>query len=121
VVQLIDELKPDICVLEKAFFGANAASALKLGEVRGALIAACGSRSVTVVELAPTKVKKIVAGNGRATKEDVCRSLETLLEFNRGSMPLDATDALALAFATGLELPMRNLSQKSECHISKSF
>lgn len=121
VDSLLDLLKPDVCVLEKAFFGQNAASALRLGEVRGAIIAACGSKKIEIAELTPTSVKKTVAGNGRASKESVSSCLETLLKFKRGALPHDVTDALGLAFAYGLSSSYLHLSRTHAQNFSKNF
>lgn len=112
VVGLLAELKPDVCVLEKAFFGINAQSALKLGEARGVLIAALARSQCSIVELTPTVVKKTICGHGHAPKELVCASIEKLLKFNRGKLPYDVTDALALALTYGLSpLPLLGVAK----------
>ena len=102
LVSLIEELQPDVVVLEKAFYGVNVSSALKLGETRGALIAAARRFSLPVRELTPASVKKTIAGNGRASKEEVNLALRTLLKFELGSLPHDVSDAVALALCYGL-------------------
>ncbi len=99
---LMEELRPSICVVERAFFGANVATAIKLGEVRGAVISSACSKGVIVDEATPAEVKKTIAGNGRASKEDVARAVETFMKFKRGALPFDATDALAIALYYGL-------------------
>jgi crossover junction endodeoxyribonuclease RuvC len=99
---LLEEYEPEACVFENVFFGLNALSALKLGHIRGALIASAAVRNVSIIEVASTQAKKIIAGHGRATKEEVARSLETLLGRSfKGVLP-DATDALALAISGAL-------------------
>ena len=98
---------PDVCVLEKAFFDKNVSSALKLGEVRGAFIAACARCSVPVDEITPAEVKKTITGNGRAEKELVSLSLKTLMGFDRGALPHDVTDALAISLCFGLRLTLK--------------
>jgi crossover junction endodeoxyribonuclease RuvC len=95
---------PDVCVIERPFYDKNVATALTLGEVRGSFIAACARARVQVAELTPAEVKLAVAGNGRADKEAVSRALAALLGFDRGSLPLDATDALAIGLCWGLRL-----------------
>lgn len=107
--ELLTEHRPDVCVIERAFFDKNANSALKLGELRGAYIAACARSQVPVAELTPADVKKTIAGNGRADKEAIALALHGLLGFNRGSLPHDATDALALSLCHGLKSVVGNL------------
>jgi len=102
VLQLIEEYRPTACVIEQGFLGLNASSALRLGETRGAIIASACKFGVEVVEVSPTHVKKTVAGNGRASKEEVALALQALLQFKLGSLPYDVSDALAVALTHGL-------------------
>ena len=100
--ELIGEFGPTAVGIEKAFHGINAQSAIKLGEARGALIAAVGRHGLPVHEVTPAEVKRIVAGHGAATKEQVYQALQALMKFNKGALPHDASDALAIAFAVSL-------------------
>ena len=100
--ELLERIEPTVVVIEKAFSGVNAASALRLGEARGALISAARRLEITIAELTPAKVKKSIVGNGRATKEQVSDMLRILCGFERGKLPYDATDALAIALSYGL-------------------
>ena len=100
--ELAQMYKPTIFVLERAFADKNIASALRLGEVRGAFMAAAGRMSAQVRELAPTQVKKMLTGNGRANKEEVSRAIQALLGYDKGALPYDVTDALAIALSYGL-------------------
>lgn len=100
----------DVCVLEKAFGGINISSALKLGEARGAVVAAAGRAGIMLSQIAPTSAKKTVAGKGNASKEDVALSLKLLIGFERSHLPHDATDALCLALSFGLTDGMGGLS-----------
>lgn len=102
VFDLLSEMRPQYAAIEKAFHGVNAATALKLGEARGAILAAFARHTTPVIEITPAEVKRIIAGNGAATKEQVYQALQTLLRFERGRLPLDASDALAIAFAAAL-------------------
>jgi len=96
---LLEEWSPDALALEQAFFGKNVQSALRLGEARGALLAAAARRDVDVVEYPTASVKKRVVGNGRADKTQVQFMLQRLLHLEEPPRPLDASDALALAYA----------------------
>jgi crossover junction endodeoxyribonuclease RuvC len=110
ISELIQEFKPSVCVLEKAFCGQNVSSALKLGETRGAVIACVFKHGLDLVEVSPTHVKKTVAGNGRASKDEVAAALKRLLQFDRGNLPFDVSDALAVALTHGLALPLYRVS-----------
>ena len=102
VFEMIKDLRPDVFVLEKAFYGVNVNTALKLGETRGALISAARRHGLEVREITPASVKKVITGKGQAPKEDVAQSLQRLLGFDIGSMKHDASDAVALALSFGL-------------------
>ena len=108
--QLASQFQPHICVLEKAFFGVNAHSALRLGETRGALIAAVRRLSIQVEELTPTQVKKTITGQGHATKEQIAAALKYLLAFDRGELPADASDAVAIGLSYGLSFNSMKLA-----------
>lgn len=102
VYNLIAECKPEVCVIEKGFTGINHHSALRLGETRGAIISAARRLEVKIVETAPTTVKKNVTGQGHASKEAISLSLKALLGFDRGGLPYDVTDAVAIALSYGM-------------------
>ncbi len=100
VTELTHRHQPHAAAIEKAFFGINAASALKLGEARGAIITALSNilPEIKLIEVAPAQVKKLVAGNGNASKAQVATALSKMLRYNLDRVPDDASDALALAF-----------------------
>lgn len=104
VYELLQEFKPNLCALETCFLGKNPQSALKLGMVRGAIISAIYRLDIPLYEIAPTKIKKIVTGSGRAKKDEVALALKRLLSFELGDLSHDASDALAIALSCGLEL-----------------
>lgn len=110
---LLDELKPDICIMERAFTGVNALSALRLGEARGALISAAGRLGIPLTEITPAEAKRTIAGNGAASKEQVSLALESLLRFKRGALPHDASDALAIAYCGALTAGVKPRASKN--------
>lgn len=99
---LICEFEPDICVLESAFMGRYAASALKLGQARGALMVAATRAKVNVGEISPAKVKELVTGNGQASKQDVSFAVKSWTGFDGTGQPFDVTDAIAVGLAFGI-------------------
>lgn len=111
---LVCEWNPHICVIEDAFFGLNARSALKLGQARGALMTAVTREGVPVVEVSPTHVKRAIAGSGAADKERISMSLKALIGFERGTLPYDASDALAIALSYGLTVPTISFSKNTK-------
>jgi crossover junction endodeoxyribonuclease RuvC len=88
---------PDEVAIESAFYGKNVQSALKLGHARGVSLLAAVEENLPTAEYSPREVKQAVVGKGNATKEQVRFMVRTILDAPTGTMPLDASDALAVA------------------------
>ena len=96
-VELIETYKPDEMAIEAPFFGSNVQSMLKLGRAQGVAMAAALSREISVTEYLPKKIKMAITGNGNASKEQVAKMLQSLLNLESLPKNLDATDGLAAA------------------------
>jgi crossover junction endodeoxyribonuclease RuvC len=88
--------RPDMIVLERAFVARNVQSALRLGEVRGAILAAIAGSGAALRELSPAEAKLGAVGHGTADKDAVARGIRARLALTALPAP-DAADALALA------------------------
>ncbi len=108
MLELLEQVKPHYVVIEKAFVGLNARSALRLGEARGAMIAATERQGCALYELTPAEIKQTIAGNGRASKELIARAVTALVGFKSEHMPFDATDALACALTLAVNPMLTN-------------
>ncbi len=86
----------DEAAVEETFVNANAASALKLGQARGAILLALSLAGMEVSEYSATMVKKSVVGKGHADKKQVGMMVKTLLPASQAKQA-DAADALAVA------------------------
>ena len=95
--ELIDTFHPDEIAIEAPFFGKNVQSMLKLGRAQGVAMAAGLSREVPVTEYSPKKIKMAITGSGNASKEQVAKMLQSLLNLKKLPKNLDATDGLAAA------------------------
>ena len=96
LTQIIERYCPQEMAIEQVFMAKNAASALKLGQARGAAIVAATAQNVPVSEYEARKVKQSVVGNGAADKLQVQHMVKTLLRLP-GAPQEDAADALAVA------------------------
>jgi crossover junction endodeoxyribonuclease RuvC len=92
---LIAEHRPAEVAVERVFVKRNVASALKLGQARGAALCAV-PEGTTVFEYAPRAIKLAVVGSGNAQKSQVVHMIQALLRIE-GPLQLDASDALAVA------------------------
>jgi crossover junction endodeoxyribonuclease RuvC len=97
VEALIGEHEPDAVALEELYFGQNARSAFAVGQARGVVMLAAGSRGVPCAGYTPQQVKAAVCGTGRAGKDQVARMVATLLALPEPPRPDHAADALAVA------------------------
>jgi crossover junction endodeoxyribonuclease RuvC len=96
IAALIREHSPDAVAIEQIFMARNANSALKLGQARGAALAAVVAGGLPVAEYAARRVKQAVTGTGAATKFQVQHMVCRLLQLKR-QPSADAADALAIA------------------------
>lgn len=103
---LLDKYRPDALAMEGVFFAKNAKSALVLGHIRGAVLVACRKRGMSFNEYPPKVVKQSVTGDGSASKEQVANMVFAQLGIERGDLPLDASDALAIAWTHGNPPPL---------------
>lgn len=94
--QLIREYEPDEAAIETVFVANNAASAIKLGQARGAAVCAAISCDLKVAEYSPRSIKQAIVGRGGAGKEQVQHMVGLLLGI-KGPIQNDAADALAVA------------------------
>ena len=95
VAELIVAHRPAEIAVERVFLSKNADSALKLGQARGAALAAVPS-SLGVHEYAPRAIKLAVVGIGGAEKSQVAHMVRQLLAIDL-KLQADASDALAIA------------------------
>jgi crossover junction endodeoxyribonuclease RuvC len=85
-IELIDTYHPDEIAIEAPFFGKNVQSMLKLGRAQGVAMAAGLSREISITEYSPN-----------ASKEQVAKMLQSLLNLKELPKNLDSTDGLAAA------------------------
>lgn len=95
--EILNKHEPEEAAVEQIFTAKNTQSALKLGQARGAAIAACAAYDLEIFDYEPTLVKRSLVGTGRAEKEQVAFMVERLLNVKKNNWALDTTDALALA------------------------
>lgn len=87
---------PEAIAVETVFHARNARSSLILGHARGVILLAAVQEGVEVFEYSPREVKQALTGYGQAHKEQLRYMVRSLLSL-RESLPLDASDALAIA------------------------
>jgi crossover junction endodeoxyribonuclease RuvC len=106
VAEAIERHAPAAVALEESFVGADARTALSVGQARGAVLVASAAAGVACAEYPPALVKQAVCGYGRADKAQVQRMVKTLLGLRRAPTPNHAADALAVAICHALAPPL---------------
>lgn len=101
IEKLLDHFQPEALSVEGQFVHKNALSAMKLGMARAMALLAAEKRGIPIFEYAPKKAKKAVVGHGSASKEQVQRMIQKLLNLPTLPTPEDAADALTLALCHG--------------------
>ncbi len=96
VRDLVAAHRPHVAAVETVFVSHNAASAIKLGQARGAAVCAAIDGGLAVAEYAPRAIKQALVGKGGADKVQVQHMVRVLLGLQEAP-PEDAADALAVA------------------------
>lgn len=109
VSSLAIEHRPGFAGVEETLVNVNARAALKLGQARGAAMAALAREGVEVGEYAPRKIKLSVVGTGSADKAQVQFMVARLLP-RAGKLTGDAADALACAICAAHHRPARGVA-----------
>lgn len=93
---VIDELAPEVVVVERIFFRSNARTAMAVGQASGVALLTAVERGCAVAEYTAAEVKLAVTGYGNATKEQVQHMVARLTGLAEAPRSPDASDALAL-------------------------
>ena len=97
---------PDAVALEESFVGADARTALFVGQARGVVLVAAALEGLDCTEYAPARVKQTVCGYGRADKAQMQRMVQMILSLPEEPPTSHAADALAVALCHALAPPL---------------
>lgn len=96
LTEILERYQPQEAGMEETFMNTNAASSLKLGHARGALMLTVAMKHIPLAEYSALKVKKSLTGVGKADKAQVMHMVKMLLPGAEVTSE-DAADALAVA------------------------
>ena len=95
---LLENLKPELVAVEQLYAHyAHPRTAILMGHARGVILQRCGARDLEVKSFSATKIKKATTGNGRASKEQMQRSVQHIMGLTEIPEPNDVADAIAVA------------------------
>ena len=115
VAQVCDLYHPDCAVLEDPFVGRNSKTAIILGMARGGILSSLANKGVPAYSYTPSAAKRAAFGNGKAAKEQVAYLLAGELGISADNIPLDSTDALALAICHAQKVLHPELAVEPKC------
>ncbi len=95
---LLTRLTPDMVAVEEVYSHyAHPRTAILMGHARGVILQKCARVHIEVRSFAATRIKKSITGNGRASKEQMQRTIQTVLALPELPSPPDVADAMAAA------------------------
>jgi len=99
---LLKRFKPEIVAVEELYshYG-HPKTAILMGHARGVILQRCAQAAIEVRSFSATRIKKSLTGNGRASKEQVQRTIQTILSLPDVPEPSDVADAIAAALCCG--------------------
>lgn len=99
MMMLIRIHKPDVLAIEQLFFAINAKTAFAVSQARGVILLAGAKKRIPNFVYTPLQVKLMVAGHGRAEKDEVAKMIKKMLKLKVAPKLDDTADALAVAIA----------------------
>lgn len=98
VVEVLNEYRVSKVAVEQIYSHyQRPRTAILMAHARGVILLEAARRTIEVIHLPATTIKKHVTGNGRATKEQVQRAVAHALGLAEPPEPPDVADALAIA------------------------
>ncbi|TWT52979.1 Crossover junction endodeoxyribonuclease RuvC [Rubripirellula amarantea] len=117
VKEVIEDHHPDLLSLEQLFSHyERPRTAILMGHARGVICLAAAQYALDVVHHEPTRIKKVMTGNGRADKRQMQLAVKMQLGLATVPEPSDVADALAIAICghtLGRGSELEKLARKS--------
>lgn len=98
VSSILSSLEPDTMAVEELYAHyTHPRTAILMGHARGVILQTAAKAGVEVRSFSATKIKKSLTGNGHAKKQQVQRTIQTMLGLAKVPEPADVADAVAVA------------------------
>lgn len=110
ITELLRTFHPAAVALEEIFSHyERPRTAILMGHARGVICLAVAQAGIPLVAYAPTQVKRLLTGSGRAGKTQMQRAVQRELGLPQLPHPPDVADALALALCHAYLVRKRDL------------
>ena len=95
---LLSRFGPEVVAVEELYSHyAHPRTAILMGHARGVILQRSAAANIEVKSFSATRIKKSLTGSGRASKEQVQRTMQTILGLAEVPKPNDVADAMAAA------------------------
>ncbi len=107
---ILERFQPEVVAIEQLYSHyAHPNTAILMGHARGVILQKCAEAGVEVKSFSATRIKKSLTGNGRASKEQVQKTVQTVLSLPQIPQPADVADAIAAALCCGNSVKLEAL------------
>ncbi len=98
VSSILNEHNPDFVAVEELYAHyKHPRTSILMGHARGVMLLCAAKMGIEVHSFAATRIKRFLTGNGRASKLQMQRAVQTTLGLAELPEPPDVADALAIA------------------------
>jgi crossover junction endodeoxyribonuclease RuvC len=98
LMEVLTQFRPESVAVEQLYAHYDhPRTAILMAHARGVIFLAAGQQNLPVFSYNATSIKKIITGNGRASKDQVQRTIQRELNLAALPEPPDVADALAAA------------------------
>ncbi len=105
IASLLDRFGPAVVAVEQLYSHyKHPKTAILMGHARGVILQKAAAAQTQVKSFAATRIKKSLTGNGRASKEQMQRAIQSVLGLSEMPAPPDVADAIAVALCCANEL-----------------
>ncbi len=105
MTSLLEKFGPEVVAVEELYSHyKHPKTAILMGHARGVILQTAAMKEAEVKSFAATRIKKSLTGNGRASKEQMQRAIQSTLGLGKLPEPADVADAIAVALCCGNEL-----------------
>ncbi len=104
IKSLLKKFSPDIVAVEELYSHyAHPKTAILMGHARGVILQSCAEAAIELKSFSATRIKKSITGNGRASKPQMQRTIQSLLSLPALPEPDDVADAIAVSLCCANE------------------
>jgi len=96
---LIKKHKPTVLAIEKVIFSKNRKTAIEVAKVIGVLEFLGQKYKLEIIEVSPKELKKLITGDGLASKEQMKKLLEISFKKDFKNLASDVFDAISLCLS----------------------